>query len=66
MRALEPWVAGPLQTFIDESSARLILLMTMSGQVVAQHGFTRSRLCAEEKRSPGRAVRHAERGPLLK
>ena len=32
----------PLQTFLDESSARLTLLMTSSGQVVAQHGFTRS------------------------
>ena len=42
MRALEPWVAAPLQTFISESSARLILLMTTSGQVVAQHGFSRS------------------------
>jgi hypothetical protein len=42
MRALEPWVAGPMQTFITESSARLILLMTSSGQVVAQHGFSRS------------------------
>jgi hypothetical protein len=42
MRALEPWVTAPLQTFITESSARLILLMTTSGQVVAQHGFARS------------------------
>lgn len=42
MRALEPWVVAPLQTFLEESSARLILLMTTSGQVVAQHGFTRS------------------------
>jgi hypothetical protein len=42
MRALEPWVAGPLQTFVTESSARLILLMTTSGQVMAQHGFSRS------------------------
>jgi hypothetical protein len=42
MRALEPWVEGPLQTFLDESSARLTLLMTSSGQVVAQHGFSRS------------------------
>jgi hypothetical protein len=39
MRAIEPWVAGPLSTFVAESSARLTLLMTMSGQVVAQHGF---------------------------
>jgi len=42
MRALEPWVEPPLQTFLTESSARLILLMTTSGQVVAQHGFSRS------------------------
>jgi hypothetical protein len=42
MRALEPWVVEPLQTFLTESSARLILLMTTSGQVVAQHGFGRS------------------------
>ena len=42
MRALEPWVEAPLQTFLTESSARLILLMTTSGQVVAQHGFARS------------------------
>jgi hypothetical protein len=42
MRVLEPWVAAPLETFIAESSARLILLMTSSGQVIAQHGFSRS------------------------
>jgi hypothetical protein len=42
MRALEPWVEVPLQVFLDESSARLTLLMTSSGQVVAQHGFSRS------------------------
>lgn len=42
MRTLEPWVAPPLATFLDESSARLVLLMTTAGQVVAQHGFTRS------------------------
>lgn len=42
MRALEPWVAPPLETFLTESSARLVLLMTSAGQVVAQHGFTRS------------------------
>ena len=39
MRVLEPWVARPLRTFLDESSARLTLLMTSSGQVVAQHGL---------------------------
>ena len=42
MRTLEPWVAPPLETFLTESSARLVLLMTSAGQVVAQHGFTRS------------------------
>ncbi|MBA3522176.1 MAG: roadblock/LC7 domain-containing protein [Gemmatimonadales bacterium] len=42
MRALEPWVEAPLQAFLAESSARLTLLMTSSGQVVAQHGFGRS------------------------
>lgn len=40
MRAIEPWVLGPLRTFVAESSARIALLMTTSGQVVAQHGFT--------------------------
>jgi hypothetical protein len=35
-------VVAPLQTFLSESSARLILLMTTSGQVIAQHGFSRS------------------------
>ena len=42
MRALEPWVAGPLETFLSESAARIVLVMTAAGQVVAQHGFTRS------------------------
>src|SRR5262249_51648654 len=42
MRALEPWVEQPLQSFLDESAARLTLLMTTSGQVIAQHGFGRS------------------------
>lgn len=42
MRVLEPWVADPLAEFLRESSARLALVMTSSGQVIAQHGFTRS------------------------
>jgi hypothetical protein len=42
MRALEPWVVAPLESFLAESAARLTLLMTASGQVVAQHGFSRS------------------------
>jgi predicted regulator of Ras-like GTPase activity (Roadblock/LC7/MglB family) len=42
MRAIEPWVADPLATFLRESGARIALVMTSAGQVVAQHGFTRS------------------------
>lgn len=42
MRAVEPWVAGPMETFLAESQARLCLLMTTAGQVVAQHGFVRA------------------------
>ena len=42
MRAVEPWVVAPLETFLGESQARLCLLMTTAGQVVAQHGFTRA------------------------
>jgi hypothetical protein len=42
MRAIEPWVEQPLTAFLAESAARVTLLMTSSGQVVAQHGFTRS------------------------
>lgn len=42
MRAVESWVVAPLNDFLAESSARLTLLMTGSGQVIAQHGFTRA------------------------
>jgi predicted regulator of Ras-like GTPase activity (Roadblock/LC7/MglB family) len=42
MRVLEPWVAQPLTEFLRESAARVVLVMTSSGQVIAQHGFTRS------------------------
>lgn len=42
IRAIEPWVAAPLRSFLDESEARLVLLTTSSGQVIAQHGFARS------------------------
>jgi hypothetical protein len=42
MRVLEPWVRDPLVEFVRESSARVALIMTASGQVIAQHGFTRS------------------------
>jgi hypothetical protein len=42
MRVLEPWLREPLTEFLRESSARLGLIMTSAGQVIAQHGFTRS------------------------
>lgn len=41
-RAVEPWTVEPLERFVDESQARLTLLMTPAGQVLAQHGFTRA------------------------
>lgn len=42
MRVLEPWLAEPLRELVRQSGARIALVMTSSGQVVAQHGFTRS------------------------
>lgn len=42
MRVLEPWVAAPLTELLGESGARVALIMTSAGQVIAQHGFTRS------------------------
>ena len=42
MRTVETWVEAPLKAFVAESQARVALLMISSGQVVAQHGFTRS------------------------
>jgi len=41
-RAVEPWTLEPLQRFVAESAARLALLTTTSGQVIAQHGFSRA------------------------
>jgi len=42
MRVVEEWTAAPLERFVTESGARLTLLMTPAGQVLAQHGFTRA------------------------
>lgn len=42
MRAAERWVEPPLENFLLESEARLVVILTRSGQVVAQHGFDRS------------------------
>ncbi len=41
-RAVEPWMMEPLERFVTEADARLTLIMTPSGQVLAQHGFTRA------------------------
>lgn len=41
-RAVEPWALDPLKRFVAESGARLALLTTPGGQVIAQHGFTRA------------------------
>lgn len=42
MRVLEPWLVEPLTDLVRESAARVVLVMTASGQVIGQHGFTRS------------------------
>ena len=42
MRAVEDWTIGPLEEFVTEAGARLTLLMTPAGQVLAQYGFTRA------------------------
>ena len=41
-RAVEAWTLEPLETFVKEAGARLVLLMTTAGQVMAQHGFSRA------------------------
>lgn len=42
IRAVEPWTLGPLDAFVREVQARLVLLMTPAGQVLAQWGFSRA------------------------
>lgn len=41
-RAVEAWTLEPLVKFVKEAGARLVLLMTSAGQVLAQHGFSRA------------------------
>src|SRR2546429_999932 len=41
-RADEPWPLEPLVKFVKEAGARLVLVMTSAGQVLAQHGFSRA------------------------
>jgi hypothetical protein len=41
-RAVESWTLAPLTSFVHEAQARLVLLMTPAGQVLAQSGFSRA------------------------
>ncbi|MGH7568675.1 MAG: hypothetical protein ACREL9_06850 [Gemmatimonadales bacterium] len=41
-RAVEAWTLRPLTVFVQEAAARLVLLMTPAGQVLAQSGFARA------------------------
>jgi hypothetical protein len=41
-RAVETWTLEPLTNFVQEAGARLVLLMTPAGQVLAQSGFARA------------------------
>src|SRR5947208_17147760 len=41
-RAVENWTLQPLTDFVREASARLVLVLTPSGQVLAQFGFSRA------------------------
>ncbi|HEY6225470.1 MAG TPA: hypothetical protein VIW26_16925, partial [Gemmatimonadales bacterium] len=42
VRAVETWTLEPLTTYVAEAGARLVLLMTPAGQVLAQSGFSRA------------------------
>jgi len=42
VKAVEGWTLEPLRRFVNEAGARLALLTTPSGQVIAQYGFTRA------------------------
>jgi hypothetical protein len=39
---VEPWTELPLVRYAGQSGARLVLVMTPAGQVLAQHGFARA------------------------
>ena len=39
---VERWTQEPLLNYVGQSSARLVVVMTPSGQVLAQHGFARA------------------------
>ena len=39
---VEAWTEAPLVHYVGQASARLVVIMTPSGQVLAQHGFARA------------------------
>lgn len=39
---VEGWTEQPLSRFVAQASARLVVVMTPAGQVLAQHGFTKA------------------------
>jgi hypothetical protein len=39
---VEGWTELPLGRFVAQASARLVVVMTPAGQVLAQHGFTKA------------------------
>ena len=40
--SVEPWIEEPLRDFVQDAGALLALLLQPSGQVLAQHGWTRA------------------------
>lgn len=39
---VETWTEPPLVHYVAQAGARIVVLMTPAGQVLAQHGFTRA------------------------
>jgi len=39
---VEAWTEAPLVRYVGQASARLVVVMTPAGQVLAQHGFARA------------------------
>ena len=39
---VETWIEAPLRQFVEDAHVLLALLLTPSGQVLAQHGFSRA------------------------
>ena len=40
--SVEAWIEDPLRKFVEEAGVALALLLTPSGQVLAQYGFSRA------------------------